>query len=57
VTENPAPLCELAPEIPAALSEVVSKALARMPTDRFQTAAEFTDALERASTTHLPVVR
>jgi serine/threonine-protein kinase len=41
------PPSTLVPGLPAALDEVVLKALARNPDDRYQTAAEFADALER----------
>jgi hypothetical protein len=48
VTENAPSLRELAPMIPAPLSDVVGKALARVPGDRYQAASEFAQNLERA---------
>jgi serine/threonine protein kinase len=42
-------LREVAPTVPASLDSVVARALERDPTKRFSTAAEFADALERAS--------
>ena len=41
----PKPLVALRPELPGALVEVVEKALAKDPVDRFQTALELADAL------------
>jgi len=43
------PVRSAAPTVPAALEAVVAKALERDRTKRFSTAAEFADALERAS--------
>lgn len=45
---NVAPPTELVPELPAGVEEVVMKALARDRAERFQTAAEFEEALTRA---------
>jgi len=42
-------LREVAPTVPASLDSVVARALERDPAKRFATAAEFSDALERAS--------
>lgn len=42
-------LREVAPTVPASLDSVVARALERDPAKRFATAAEFADALERAS--------
>jgi hypothetical protein len=41
------PLLEAAPDVPLALSDIVHRALAFKPEDRFQTALEMSDALER----------
>ncbi len=42
------PLASLLPEIPAGLAQAVHKALARHPWERFQTAREFGDAVQKA---------
>jgi serine/threonine-protein kinase len=39
------PILEIIPELPASLSALVMRAVRRSPSDRFQTAAEFLDAL------------
>jgi serine/threonine protein kinase len=52
---TPEPPVRLNPEIPAALSDVVLKAIAKDPDQRFQTAGEFSAALheyEKFSATH-----
>lgn len=43
---SPAPPSELKPELPAAISRAIMKALEKDPADRFQTAGEFRSALE-----------
>ena len=44
---NPVPdACALCPELPAACADLLRKALAKMPADRFQTAGEMQAALE-----------
>src|SRR2546426_11815634 len=43
------PLREKAPSIPQALEDVVMKALAKDPKDRFESVQVFADALEQAS--------
>jgi tetratricopeptide (TPR) repeat protein len=58
-TEGPRPLRIYRPTVPAALEEVVAKAMMPLPADRYQTAAEFTQALaslpaETASGTEYP---
>jgi hypothetical protein len=45
---NVPPPSSFNPEVPPALDEVVARALARSPEDRFATAREFAQALERA---------
>lgn len=46
VASTPAPLAEIRPEIPAALDEVVARALAATPEARLGSAAAFRDALD-----------
>ncbi|MBA3317950.1 MAG: protein kinase [Gemmatimonadales bacterium] len=48
-TETPRPLGATREQLPAGLERAVGKALARIPADRFQTAAEFAQALVQAS--------
>ncbi|HEY7636502.1 MAG TPA: protein kinase [Gemmatimonadales bacterium] len=48
MTERPVRLGAIRPTIPEAMSEVVGRAMAKMPADRFRTADEFVRALERA---------
>lgn len=45
VTCKPAPLAELRPDLPRALIDIVERALAKEPDDRFQTAGELRNAL------------
>lgn len=45
VKEDPVPLAEAAPDLPAALVEVVQKAMAKRPEDRFATAKDLRNAL------------
>lgn len=44
---RPTPLCSLVPDLDPAIQDIVSKALARDPGDRFQDAAAFEESLER----------
>ena len=46
LTRTPAPL-PIGPAVPPALGTAVTKALAKSPSERFATAAEFSDALGR----------
>jgi serine/threonine-protein kinase len=45
LTAIPRPVTELRPGVPAALAEVLTRALAKTPADRFTTAARFAEAL------------
>jgi serine/threonine protein kinase len=45
-TEQPAPVEELRPEVPAAVAAIVRRLLAKKPEDRFRTPAEVATALE-----------
>ena len=49
--DDPIPINQVAPTLPAPLAAVVMKALARRPEDRYQTAEEFGVALAEAATT------
>jgi serine/threonine protein kinase/Tol biopolymer transport system component len=44
--KQPAPLANVRPDTPPAVSAAIQKALAKRPDDRFATAADFRDALE-----------
>ena len=46
MTEAPPALSTVAPEVPAPISAVINKALAKAPADRYRSAAEFRDALD-----------
>ncbi|MBI3479630.1 MAG: serine/threonine protein kinase [Nitrosomonadales bacterium] len=48
IHQAPAPVSEFNPDIPKALLEVVNRAMAKRPADRFQTASEFMKALKAA---------
>ncbi len=43
---DPRALREIAPQVPVGLASIVARAMSRAPADRFQTAAEFKDALD-----------
>jgi serine/threonine protein kinase len=47
--QSPVPPSELNPEVSKALDDVVKKAMSKQPEDRFQTAAEFKQALNMAT--------
>ncbi|SPE35291.1 Serine/threonine protein kinase (fragment) [Candidatus Sulfopaludibacter sp. SbA6] len=49
VSEMPVPPADLNSSLPSGLSEVILKALAKPPAERFQTAGEFRDALRQVS--------
>jgi serine/threonine-protein kinase len=53
----PAPIVEARPDIPAAVSEVLDRALAKDPNDRFQTADEFSSALATVAGLPAPEAR
>jgi serine/threonine protein kinase len=46
--DDPPPPRQLRPDLPAALEAAVTKGLAKLPADRFTTAADFADAIRRA---------
>ncbi len=54
---EPVPHLRTVRDVPAALEQVVTRALARVPADRFATAEEFAQALEAASSMELPATR
>ena len=45
VTEVPTPICEVAPDLPVALSDVLAKAMSKRREDRYESMAEFVAAL------------
>jgi len=49
VNTPPKPVSDLNPSVPRELSDLVDKALAKSPDDRFQTARDFRQAIERIS--------
>jgi len=51
LTERPHDLRELQPDVTASIQQVVERALAKLPADRFASAAEFRDALIRLRNT------
>ncbi len=57
LTETPRPLQVVRETVPAAIEAGISKAMARTPADRFATAAQFAEALSRASTGELAAPR
>ena len=50
VTERPRPIRTLRPDAPAGFERVLERALAKDPSQRFQSIVEFCDALDRART-------
>jgi serine/threonine-protein kinase len=50
LTENPVRLGAIRPTLPDAVSDVVARAMAKMPADRYRTAEDFVTALEHART-------
>ncbi|HKF00071.1 MAG TPA: Stk1 family PASTA domain-containing Ser/Thr kinase [Actinomycetes bacterium] len=50
VRDNPPPLRQLNPDVPASLEAVVLKAMAKNPDNRYQSSAEMREDLERART-------
>lgn len=46
LTKMPRPLCDVRPEVPQSLSDAIARALAKLPEERFATAAAFSDSLE-----------
>jgi serine/threonine protein kinase len=49
VKEEPEPLAEVAPEVPASVVAVVERAMRKNPSDRFESAADLQKALEKAT--------
>jgi serine/threonine protein kinase/ABC-type branched-subunit amino acid transport system substrate-binding protein len=54
IHEPPPPISQMRPELPAAAEEVVARALAKDPDDRYPTANAFVGALDRALTARQP---
>jgi serine/threonine protein kinase len=48
IQEDPPPIAELAPDVPAALAQVVERALAKDPAERYADAAEMLEAVRQA---------
>jgi predicted ATPase len=53
VTVEARPVTDLRPAVPGAVARVVGRALAKVPADRFATAAQFAEALDGATTSVL----
>jgi hypothetical protein len=53
LTERPTPLRVLRASVPEGLEAAVMKGLAKVPADRFRTAAEFAEALQRGATAEI----
>ncbi len=53
LSDPPQPLRELVPTIPAPVEQVVSKALAKDPQERFASITDFAEALERAGVSEI----
>jgi serine/threonine protein kinase len=49
LTHTPQPLCEIDPSIPPTVDQVVRKALAKEPEERYASIQDFAETLERAS--------
>ena len=49
MVEDPPPVTEKRPELASAINNVIAKALAKRPENRFQDATDFVDALEKAA--------
>ena len=56
LNQNPVPLAEIRPDVPARLSGVISKALEKEPAKRFLTASDFLDALRSQNSADLASV-
>ena len=50
LTHVPEPLSQVRPDVPAAIERAVTKAMSRNPDDRFETVAEFAEALRSGAT-------
>jgi serine/threonine protein kinase len=49
IQDPPPPLCDLVPSLPSTVEQVVHRALAKKPEDRFPKVQDFAEALEEAS--------
>jgi len=49
VQDEPPPISEFRPDLPVAVEQIISRALAKQPEDRFQSAGELSKALAEAS--------
>jgi serine/threonine protein kinase len=56
INQAPTPLIEVNPSIPRALNDIVLRAMAKLPVERFQTADEFRNALKAVQEAAMPPV-
>jgi eukaryotic-like serine/threonine-protein kinase len=56
INQTPTPLIELNPSIPRALNDIVLRAMAKLPVERFQAADEFRNALKAVQEAAIPPV-
>jgi serine/threonine protein kinase len=56
INQTPTPLIELNPSIPRALNDIVLRAMAKLPVERFQAADEFRNALKAVQEGAIPPV-
>ncbi len=57
LTESPRPVSDTRASVPPHVAAVLAKALEKLPADRFESAAEFRDALDRTDFTYRSVER
>jgi serine/threonine protein kinase len=57
IQDDPTPLRELAPEVPAAVAGVIHRLMKKNPDERYASAAELVEELEAIRMTHHPAMR
>ncbi len=57
LTESPRPVSDTRASVPPHVAAVLAKALEKLPADRFESAAEFREALDRTDFTYRPTER